>query len=261
MSISYEERALWYDTEQTLLDDTSYLQAFVGREGSSVLEIPCASGRNIAWLGGLNQRVVLADLSLRMLDVCQAKINKLGLNIQTLVADMEAIQLAQKVDTTIVPQDGFLLLSGPTTMLKALRSIRENLSIGGRALIDVPLLDKCKRTVQSSPHYFDVEQAEDVEVFEWSRRLPNGNMLLRWRTQRKLIHSNQYRLQFRYEVRGPEEQPLGVYNSVVELAIVSVDSMTELVSASGFQIETIHQNYEGDNLTEDACRVIFQLRR
>ena len=261
MDLSYEERAVWYDVEQTLLDDRQYLRLFIEHEGTSILEIPCASGRNISWLGELNKRVVVGDSSPKMLEVCQAKIDKSGSDIRTFLTDMEEIQLEEQVDTIVVPQDGFLLLSGPTSMLKALRSIRENLSVSGAALIDVPLLEKCKRTARESPLYFDVQQTEGIEAYEWSRLLPNGNMLMRWRTQRKLVNSDRYRLDFRYEVRGLNGQTLGDHNSSVELAIVSVDLMTDLFGASGLKIEAIHQNYEGSSLSEGACRAIFRVRK
>lgn len=261
MQITYEQRAAWYDFEQTVLDDQTYLQEYVKAEGNSLLEVPCASGRNIPWLKQLNQRIVLADLSPAMIAICNAKLARLEVNATTVLADMRKLSLGTKVDTIIVPQDGILLLPSIQAISETIEAMWGNLNPNGRLLIDIPLLGRCKGDAPCKPLYFDADLDESISVSEWEKEIPGNCILSRRRRQLWIDESNTWKLMFDYSLKRANGEQLGSYSTEVFLLCLTLEQLLEAIRNSAFEIDAMHQDYSSNNLSETFCRVILHLRR
>jgi len=261
VKITYEQRAAWYDFEQTILDDQAYLETFVKAEGQSVLEIPCASGRNISWLLASNQRVVLSDLSFGMLEVCKIKLAKLGQSADLVHADMCKINLSERVDTIIIPQDGILLLRNIESISEMIETMWQNLNPNGKLLIDIPLLEKCRGNAPCKPLYFESDLEDSTKVEEWKKILPNNRILSRCRTQKRSDDQKTWEILFEYKLESSDGELIGIYDTKVVLLNLTLDQVKGIIPQSKFKTEAVHQDYHGNRVTNETCRLILRLRK
>lgn len=121
----------------------SLLETFSARAGlalprGSLLEFGCGTGRVTASLAGMFERVVAVDISSHHLDLCRAKLEKLGRR------NVEYIHLASPADVATLPEVGVFfsticLQHNPPPLIGFfLEWLLHKVAPGGAALFQVP---------------------------------------------------------------------------------------------------------------------------
>ena len=254
MEITYAQRAQWYDIECSPLDDALFLQSFITEGVTSVLEIPCGTGRNIPWLMRTGRSIILADICPQMVEICRQKA-EVSDCVQVIEGDMQMLSLSFSVDFILVPQDAFLMLPSKQSMLQALFSLRACLAPQGQILIDLPTLGMRGGDISLLPRYYDPCLSDGECVNEWTRDIPNERKLRRFRTQTHT--SNNVRFFFQYEILNSKDRVLEKYSTEFALLRVSIEQMKQLFFQAGFEIVVIYGNYKKKLFDEHARRAIF----
>ncbi|MCC6417547.1 MAG: class I SAM-dependent methyltransferase [Gemmataceae bacterium] len=136
----FDALARFYDWEHSDYDaDVALYQDFVRRTGGPILEIACGSGRLLAPLLGLGERVVGIDNSGPMLQRARQMLEAAGLLRRASLheADIRTLALDERFQLAIFGLDSFGLLLTIDDQLAALRRIRQHLAPGGLLVLDV----------------------------------------------------------------------------------------------------------------------------
>jgi len=109
--IDYTTRAYF---EEFSSEDTDFIHGLIETYGiGSILDIPCANGRNLSVIGDGVALAFFADINPKMADIVQNKISKeRRTNCTALVLDMRDLSsLSFEVDTILIMQQSFQMLS------------------------------------------------------------------------------------------------------------------------------------------------------
>lgn len=132
--------APYYDWEHADYDaDIPLYQDFARRTGGPILELACGSGRLMAPLLELGERVVGLDSSGPMLERARQMLGRAGLlgRAALLQADVRGFELDERFQLAIYGLDSFGLLQDVEDQLAALRRIRHHLAPGGLLILDL----------------------------------------------------------------------------------------------------------------------------
>jgi SAM-dependent methyltransferase len=136
----FDQLARYYDWEHNDYDaDVPLFLDFARRTGGPILEVACGSGRLLAPLLELGERVVGLDNSGPMLQQARKTLDTAGLLRRASLheADVRRFSLDERFQLVIFGLDSFGLLLTPEDQLAALRRIREHLAPGGLLVLDV----------------------------------------------------------------------------------------------------------------------------
>jgi SAM-dependent methyltransferase len=136
----FDALARYYDWEHDDYDvDIPLFQDFARRTGGPILELACGSGRLLAPLLELGERVVGIDSSGPMLERARQVLDKAGLSRRVALhqADVRQFDLGERFQLAIFGLDSFGLLPTIDDQLAALRCIRQHLAPGGLLVLDV----------------------------------------------------------------------------------------------------------------------------
>lgn len=258
-AIGYAERAAFYEAEYATTADHAFLKALVTPDVRAILEIPAGVGRNLDWLAATGRDVVMADLEPAMVVRLRQRIaeRRAEERVTALVADMRYLNLPRRFDLVIVPQGGLQLLPGPEDALRALTSLRLHLRPTGRLVLDLATFEAgVDGDEDTRPSYFDPAVPNGQLVQEWTRLLPDGGQLTRWRTQH--LEPDTLTTTFFYRIEIPD-------GSVEESSFVmgsrryQHDQVMLLVDAAGLCAQAVYRNYRSDSYTCSGHRMIFLL--
>jgi SAM-dependent methyltransferase len=136
----FDALARYYDWEHNDYDvDVPLYQDFARRTGGPILELACGSGRLMAPLLELGERVVGIDSSGPMLERARQMLNEAGLLRRAALheADVRTFSLDERFRLAIYGLDSFGLLLQVDDQVAALRRIRQHLEPGGLLVLDV----------------------------------------------------------------------------------------------------------------------------
>ncbi len=136
----FDALARYYDWEHADYDvDVPLYQDFARRTGGPILELACGSGRLMAPLLELGERVVGVDSSGPMLERARQALGKAGLLGRATLheADVRRFTLDERFSLAIFGLDSFGLLLTIDDQLAALRRIRQHLVPGGLLILDL----------------------------------------------------------------------------------------------------------------------------
>src|SRR4051794_40354570 len=136
----FDALARYYDWEHDDYDiDVPLYLDFARRTGGPILELACGSGRLLAPLLELGERVVGIDSSGPMLQRARQMLDKAGLARRASLheADVRRFALEERFQLAIFGLDSFGLLPSMSDQLAALRCIRQHLAPGGLLVLDV----------------------------------------------------------------------------------------------------------------------------
>ena len=136
----FDALARYYDWEHAEYDvDVPLYQDFARRTGGPILELACGSGRLMAPLLELGERVVGVDSSGPMLERARHALGRAGLLGRATLyeADVRRFTLDERFRLAIVGLDSFGLLLSVEDQLAALRRIRHHLVPGGLLILDL----------------------------------------------------------------------------------------------------------------------------
>ncbi len=136
----FDQLARYYDWEHSDYDaDVPLYLDFARRTGGPILEVACGSGRLLAPLLELGERVVGIDNSGPMLQRARQTLETAGLmrRVSLHEADVRRLALDERFQLAICGLDSFGLLLTLDDQIAALRCIRHHLVPGGLLVLDV----------------------------------------------------------------------------------------------------------------------------
>ncbi len=249
----FDRFARFYDLDyEPFQDDVALYLGFADRTGGPLLELGCGTGRLLLPLARAGFSVTGVDMSPRMLEVAQAKVDAAGMDDQiTLVqADMREVELPQQYRLAFIAINSFMHLTTPEDQLAALRTWRTLLLPGGLLVIDVDNPDprhllEADGRLDLQGRWFDPDTGATVlkhmsrtldaarqlqhVLFIYDEVFPDGQM-------RRTLAPFQARYLYRYEG---------------EL----------LLDKAGFTPEQVYGSYDLDPYGSDSDRMIFVARR
>jgi SAM-dependent methyltransferase len=251
--IDYGERADFYDIEYSTTEDRQFLESLVTADVGSILEVPCGAGRNLNWLAATGREVVLADLELSMVDRVEAKVRSLKAKerVCPVVADMRNLNLDRVFDLILVPSEGFQMLAEHREALRALESLRNHLAPSGLLMTDLSTFAKDDCASQNG-------QPARRPVLEWSRRLPSGETLVRYRLRCR--QGDRITTEYFYEVYR-RRKLRDSFRSEVNLGKYDLRSFSDLVDRSGLEMRQVFGDYSRKPYVSGDHRIVALLGR
>lgn len=253
--MGYQERAVIYDIECTESVDHGFLVDLAASQGGRVLEIPCGAGRNSMVLARSGREITAVDIEPRMIHMVEQRIREAGVgNVRPVVGDMRNLDLPERFSLIVVAREAFQFLLSDEEILRALRSLARHLAVQGRLVIDMSPFWNARPLAKLD--YYDPGLPDGLEVREWTRGLPLGSHLTRFRTQ--YHEADQVvRIKLRYET---EEEPPGCGVWEARFRVHSREGFDRFIRRAGLLIEAIYGDYDYLPYYAGACRLLYFLK-
>lgn len=249
----FDRFARFYDLDyEPFQDDVALYLGFAERTGGPLLELGCGTGRLLLPLARAGFSITGVDMSPRMLEVAQAKVDAAGLDDQiTLVqADMREVNLPQQYRLAFIAINSFMHLVTLEDQLAALRTWRKLLLPGGLLLIDVDNPDprhllEADGRLDLQGRWFDPDTGATV-LKHMSRTLDAA---------RQLQH-----VLFIYDEVFPDGQVRRTLAPFQARYLYRYEGEL-LLNKAGFTPEQVYGSYDLDPYGSDSERMIFVARR
>lgn len=249
----FDRFARFYDLDyEPFQDDVALYLGFAERTGGPLLELGCGTGRLLLPLARAGFSITGVDMSPRMLEVAQAKVDAAGLDDQiTLVqADMREVNLPQQYRLAFIAINSFMHLVTLEDQLAALRTWRKLLLPGGLLLIDVDNPDprhllEADGRLDLQGRWFDPDTGATV-LKHMSRTLDAA---------RQLQH-----VLFIYDEVFPDGQVRRTLAPFQARYLYRYEGEL-LLNKAGFTPEQVYGSYDLDSYGSDSERMIFVARR
>ncbi len=224
------------------------LAAKATKDGRTVLELACGTGRVAIRLAEAGATIVGLDLSEAMLEVARTR----NAGVRWVLGDMRSFDLGETFGLVIIPGHAFQNLTEADDQAACLASIRQHLDPGGRLVVHLDRPDIAwlgdiasgKSGVFEAAGEFDhprtgwrirtlqawsYEPLTETAISEtvWEAIDEDGRVTERWETGPVRI-----RCVFRYE-------------------------MEHLLARAGFDIETVFGDFAGGDLTDESTEMIW----
>jgi len=168
-------------------EDVPFYLALAKETGGPVCELACGTGRALLPLARAGFDVTGIDLSQRMLDKLQAKLDREPREVQARVAlkcaDMRDYRFSQKFRLVFCAFNSFLHLLTTEDQLACLASVREYLAEDGRLVLNVfaPYHDRLARLDEMMVDTDrDPDTGRDMVVTNVTRRHPESQTMEAW---------------------------------------------------------------------------------
>ena len=131
--VLYEKEMLdWYDNlyckdEKTKSQVKFLAELFQKNKAKNILDVSCGTGRHAIELSKIGFDVTGIDKETTMIRFAKNKAQKCGAKAEFIVQDMQEINLEEKFDAAIMMYGSLAYLSSNESVIKCLRSIRNNL--------------------------------------------------------------------------------------------------------------------------------------
>ena len=114
-----------------------FYRAEANRQGGSVLELGCGTGRKLIPIASDGHPCTGLELSSDMLTEAQRKAGERGLSVEWVQGDMRDFDLGRTFDFVFIAANSLLHLHETADLLSCLRSVRAHLAPGARFIFDV----------------------------------------------------------------------------------------------------------------------------
>ena len=229
----------------------------VEHEGGSILELGCGTGRITTRLAQEGFSVVGLDASAEMLHVARTKAADPG-RVRWVLADMRSFDLEETFDLVLIPGHSFQFMITPDDQAACLRSIRNHLAPGGTLVVhldhmgseNVPWLAEI-----SGPRSGHFETQAPFEHPRTGRVIQSRHSwaydpLTQTATGRTI-----------WEELGEDGEPTARWDSgPVRLHCVFRFEMEHLLIRTGFNVEAIYGDFDGQALENDSSELIWVAR-
>jgi len=256
--LTYAERAAFYDLEAGGTFDNQFLVSLLTPRVGSVLEIPCGNGKNTVDLIRPDLRVTAVDREPNMLARVRERLAGLPgcENLETVAADLRDLDLGRAFDLVIVQREAFQLVTGRSDASRALASLRRHLAPQGTLMIDIAAFrpqasPDPEQGIQ--PSYFDPALPDGLKIEEWTKPLPWGGTMTRFRTQR---HEGEILVfEFSYQVRHPSGES-EEWTAETRFQLYTRESFLSLARDAGLVVRESFRNYRREPYREGDARMI-----
>jgi SAM-dependent methyltransferase len=171
----------YYDFDEDPVGDVPFYLARA-RDGMSILELGCGTGRVLVPLAGKCRDIVGVDYSQDMIDRCREKIERASLkNASARVGDITKLALSNNESGPEGRGDKYELIVAPYRVLQALESkveveglfegIASYLKPGGSCILNVFMLNKSREEMIAC-------WGRPDEIPAWERTLPDGSVVV-----------------------------------------------------------------------------------
>jgi SAM-dependent methyltransferase len=249
----FDRFARFYDLDyEPFQEDVALYLGFAERTGGPLLELGCGTGRLLIPLARAGYDITGVDMSPRMLEVAQAKVDAadLGERVHLVQADMRSVQLPQQYRLAFIAINSFMHLTTLEDQVQALRAWRSLLLPGGLLVIDVynpnpqALLEADGR-IELHGRWFDPATGATV-LKQTSRTLDDA---------RQLQH-----VLFIYDEVFPDGQVRRTLAPFQARYVYRFEGEL-LLGKAGFTPQQVYGSYDLDPYTSDSERMIFVARR
>ncbi|HRI55927.1 MAG: methyltransferase domain-containing protein [Anaerolinea sp.] len=249
----FDRFARFYDLDyEPFQEDVALYLGLAERTGGPLLELGCGTGRLLLPLARAGFDITGVDMSPRMLEVAQAKVDEAGLGEQiTLVqADMREVQLPQQYRLAFIAINSFMHLLTLEDQLAALRAWRRLLSPGGLLVIDVDNPDprhllEADGRLDMQGSWFDPDTGATV-LKQMSRTLDAARQL--------------QQVLFIYDEIFPDGQMRRTLAPFPARTLHRFEGEL-LLDKAGFVLEQVYGSYDLDPFDSASERMIFVARR
>jgi len=115
----------------------AFYRAAADRQGGSVLELGCGTGRKLIPIASDGHPCTGLELSSPMLAQARRKADARGLTVEWVRGDMRGFDLRRTFDLVFIAANSLLHLHAADDLLSCLRSVRAHLAPGARLVFDV----------------------------------------------------------------------------------------------------------------------------
>lgn len=242
--------ALYYRTHWPIADkdELEYYKSKVIKNNGPALVGMCGTGRFIVPLRKEGLEICGVDASKYMLDICSNEINSTDSSNILFNQYLEKFRVNKKFSTIFIPATSFGMLSVESKMKKSLENLYKHLMIGGELILDIVLdqkisvnalttilqdttdLDKNSQIIFTRESSFEHKKGT-VEVIKGTYKLYNkGRLVL-------------------------------TENEVIRDRYFSIQTITDLLAATGFENISITKVFSEKSLNENDSLAMVKCNR
>jgi SAM-dependent methyltransferase len=257
----YSSRAQVYDTEYTDVHDLPFWTRLA--EGvDTILELPSGSGRRALHLAASGKKVTAVDLEPGMIELVRRKLAATSPRprVRPLVADMRALDLADRFDAVFVIREGFQFLAHDDEAIATLRGFSRCLEDDGFIAVDLADFSANVSTSRYALGYYDKLVPDQVWIDEWRRATDDlGSVCTRRRRQRHQPDGT-VTIDFQYSLHEANAAPRE-WQASVRYRCYDRDGFLHLVTRSGLRCDMLFGDYEFKPYEAGDPRMIFILKK
>jgi SAM-dependent methyltransferase len=243
-----ERLAALYDLDAPAGDVAiDWFRGLARMTGGPVLELGVGSGRVAIPLAKDGHEVVGIDRSAAMLARASKRAKEMRAKLTVVQADMRTFALDRAFPLVAIPFNTFLMLT-PDERWACLARCREHMTPTGRLAIDV---------FQPDPNI--VAGLDGAVREDWRRNDPEtGRVVTKFSSTRGNVDSTTFHWWFDEELEG------GAIKRITREATLHYLYRREaelLFPDAGFDIDSLHGDYSGSQVTPTSPKLLFVLRR
>jgi SAM-dependent methyltransferase len=242
--------AALYDVDTAPLEggpDVEWFAALGRRTGGPILELGCGTGRIAVPIAQDGHQVVGLDRSAAMLERAERRARRANVEVRWVEGDMRAFSFNEAFALIFVALNSFLMLA-PDDRWSCLARVREHLAPRGRVAIDV---------FQPDPEV--VVGLDGGVVDEWERLDPeSGRAVHKFSSSRANVDGVTQRIWYDDMADDGTVRRIGGTTTLHYLYRREADL---LFSEAGFNIETLHGDYDGNPADATSRKLLVVAKR
>ena len=240
----YEDAAFYDATARGVPGDIEFYRDLGRSSGGPVVELGVGTGRIAIPTAQTGVEVTGIDLAPAMLEVARRRAEEAGVGerLHLLEGDMRTFTVSTPVPLVTIPFRTFLHNLSEDDQHATLRAARRALRPGGRLALNVfnPDLARIARWMGKGPRYEEPFDAAGRVAAHHDYR-PEGHLVtsrLRWRDEAGRVR-----------------------RATLTLRYVFREEMAGLLAEAGFEVETLHGDFQGAAFREASPEMVWIARR
>jgi ubiquinone/menaquinone biosynthesis C-methylase UbiE len=222
--------APFYDLDlEGVEDDVTMYREIATRQGGTVLELGCGTGRVALELARAGLDIVGVDYSAGMLDVARSQAG--GLPLTLIEGDMRNLQLGKQFVTVLIPFGGLQHLETASEVAAALATVARHLASDGIAIVDI-----------EAPQPDDFTAGPRPLVAHWTRPWRGGSVTKLVAVE-GLPSECRRIVTFHYDVQ-PAEGPLHRISHEFGLRVITSGELELAARLAGLEMTALYGDYE-----------------
>lgn len=238
-----------YDLENDIyVDDVPLILKWAKKQGGTVIELACGTGRVTIPVALANVPIIGVDLSQSMLERAKAKARDKGLDITWLLQDCTQLQLDTKSHFIYMVANSFQHFLTNESQDQLLQSVHVHLQEGGVFIFNTRFPSKEELIQPETEEYWRTyrnEVGEHVDVYT----------IARYDQVEQIQHYATVRKTRKHEGRIAE------LRTHINLRYTYPQEMKRLLANNGFEIVHLYSDWAETPLTEESYNMVYVCRR